>query len=157
MLQLVLFSGILQLGLVSHICDISCGVLKQERQTSSVMSFPFQENKRNVNLYIPQSTARESIICFLGAPWSTANGCMDNEPHPSRGILFTSLSRKTDHFRPDHTMSCAPGRRCERVSSVYHLVLEKCSGISRPAANLLGFVPHTYQPPHPSLPPPNQP
>ena len=52
-------------------------------------------------------------------------GCMDNEPEP-----FCGVSWNTDQFRLDYFQSCAPGRRCYRVSSVYHLALEKCSGIS---------------------------
>ena len=54
-----------------------------------------------------------------------ASGCMDNEPEPSRGV----------QFRLEPTKSSAPGRRCDRVSSVYHLSLGKCSNM-RPTTRL---------------------
>ena len=45
-------------------------------------------------------------------------GCMDNEMEPSRGVLRKHLHLKTNQFRPDPTLSSAPGRRCDWVLSV---------------------------------------
>ena len=47
-----------------------------------------------------------------------STGNMDNEPESSRGVPYKGLPSKTDQFRHDPTHSCAPGRRCDRVSSV---------------------------------------
>ena len=44
-------------------------------------------------------------------------GCMDNDPEPSRGVPCQCLLWKTDQFRLDPTQSCAPRKRCDRVSS----------------------------------------
>ena len=43
---------------------------------------------------------------------------MDNEPEPSHGILRNDLPQNTEQFRIGPTLSCAPGRRQDRVSSV---------------------------------------
>ena len=62
-------------------------------------------------------------------------GYMDNDLEPSRGIRCQDIFRKTDQFRLDPTQSCAPGLRCDLVSSAYHLALWKCTGISRYSTN----------------------
>ena len=76
---------------------------------------------------IPQNHIR-------AAPWSAQpTDCMDNEPELSLDVKCKGMPRNTDQFRLNPTQSCAPGRGCDQVSSVYHLTLWKCSGISRHA------------------------
>ena len=82
-------------------------------------------------------------------------GCMDKESLPLRGVPCNSLPKKTGKFRLDLTLSCAPGRRCDRVSSVCHLALWKCSGISSKCDNppgCLACIPSTINIPDPIKP-----
>ena len=75
--------------------------------------------------------------------------CMDYDPEPSRGIHIKVFPRRS-------SQSCASGRRSDRVSSMYHLALRKCFGISRHTIIPTGLAPHACDLPHTTLPPPNQ-
>ena len=67
-----------------------------------------------------------SQLCVRGAPWSVA--------YRLHGQRFGAFSwrpvlrpfQEDDKFRLDPTQNYSPGRRCDRVSSVYHLTLGKC-------------------------------
>ena len=91
------------------------------------------------------------LHCVRGAPSIAANRL-----HGQRIGAFSRrpvwrLTRKTDKLRLDSTKSCVPGRWDDWVTSVRHLALGMCSGISRIATNLIGFVSHAYYPPTSSM------
>ena len=92
-----------------------------------------------------------------GAPWSAAKRLHGQRTGAFSWRPVLGLSRKTDQFRLDPTLNCAPGWWCDRVSSVYspHTLemLRHLPTYDQPP----GFVPHAYQTPAPSLPPSNPP
>ena len=68
-------------------------------------------------------------------PWSAANRLHGQRTGAFSWRPVLGLFRKTDQFRLDPSQNCAPGWRCDRESSVYHLALEMYSGIFRHATN----------------------
>ena len=80
-------------------------------------------------------TVNGTINSTVEHHWVQPTGCMDNETEPSRGVQREGHSRMADQFSLDHAQSCAPGWRCDRVSSEYNLALTKYSDISRYATN----------------------
>ena len=79
------------------------------------VNVPFDEDKDNGNVI--------TALAYVEHHGKQPTGCMDHEPEPSRGVPCKCLSTKTDHFRLNPTQSCALRRRCDRVSSMYHLAL----------------------------------
>ena len=86
----------------------------------------------NIDLSVANQPLRpwSNMECRQPAAWYTETGI-------SRGAPCEGLPRLTDQFRLDPIKYCALGFRCDRESSVYHVALEKCSGISRYATNPL--------------------
>ena len=85
-------------------------------------------------------------------------GCMDNGTGTFCGVPCYGHHRKIDQFRFKRIQGCASGRRCDRMSSLYHLALEMCSDISLHATtNHFGYVTHACYPSPLSLHPSNLP
>ena len=90
-------------------------------------------------------------LCVRGAPWSAAYRLHGQLTGAFLWRPVWRSSQKTDQFRLNPTQNCAPARRCNRVSSVNHLALGKCSGITRHATIPMGFSRmRTIHHPHPA-------
>ena len=118
-----------------------------DRPTIMLIDEELQENNQShLTVGCTLLHIHENNKCFLGEPW-----CAANRPHghPCQGLFM-----KTDQFRLDPTQSSAHGRRCDWVSSVYHLALVKCSGISQHATILhcTACIPSSTSIPAPTQP-----